>query len=220
MRSMFVIAASAAILSFASVAGANEMSFGLKGGVSIPTGDYGKIVGLGPMGGVYGDMSVAPKFAVGIDIIGNFHSIKKDLKDELVTAGITDPKFNFTVIDIGVHGKWQQAESSGPEAQVGIGLYNGHSKFEGTDTNFSPPVSFSETSSDNKFGFSVGAGYKFWHNESMTLGVEGTFNNVSDAAKDPDTGESKSAQYVSVGLDLGFLTHGMSGGSSMHTHKK
>lgn len=217
MRSMFVIAASAAILSFASVAGANEMSFGLKGGVSIPTGDFGKAFSLGGMGGVYGDMSVAPQFAVGVDVIGNFYGLKKDLKDELIAAGVTDPKFNFTVIDIGVHGKWEQAVETGPEVQVGVGLYNGHSKFEGTEAG----ISFSQTSSDTKFGFSVGAGYKFWHNESMTLGLDADFNNVSDAFKDPSSGESKSAQYVTVGLDLGFLTHGMSsGGSSMHTHKK
>ena len=206
MRSMFVIAASAALLSLAAPAArANEMSFGLKAGASIPMGDYGDAFGPGFMGGVYGDMSVAPSFAIGVDIVGNFHSIKKDLKDELVAAGITDPKFNFTVIQFGVHGKWQQAVATGPEVQVGVALYNGHSKFEGSDPTLG---SFSESSSDSKFGFNVGAGYKFWHNDAMSLGLEASFHNVTDAFEDPATSEKKSAQYVSVGLDLGFLTKG------------
>ena len=133
MRSMFVIAASAALLSLAAPAArANEMSFGLKAGASIPMGDYGDAFGPGFMGGVYGDMGVAPNFALGVDIVGNCHSIKSSLKDELVAAGITDPKFNFTVIQIGVHGKWQQSAASGPEVQVGVALYNWHSKFEGS----------------------------------------------------------------------------------------
>jgi len=203
---MFVIAASAVLLSLAAPAArANEMSFGLKAGASIPMGDFGDAFGPSFMGGVYGDMGVAPSFAVGVDVVGNFFSLKKDLKDQLTAAGITDPKLSFQVYQIGVHGKWQQAVATGPEVQVGVALYNGHSKFEGSD-----PVlgSFSETSSDTKFGFNVGAGYKFWHSESMSLGLEGSFHNVTDAFKDPNTGDSKSAQYVSVGLDLGFLTSG------------
>jgi opacity protein-like surface antigen len=208
MRGMFVIAASAALLSLAAPAArANEMSFGLKGGVSIPTGDYGDTFGLGFMGGVYGDYGVTPQFAVGVDINGNFHSIKSDLKDQLEAGGITDLKANFTLIQFGVHGKWQQAVNTGPSAMVGVALYNGHSKSEGTDTSVVPNESFSETESDTKFGFNVGAGYKFWHNESMSLGLDASFHNVTDAFKD-ENGDSKSAQYISVGLDLGFLTGG------------
>ena len=210
MRSMFVIAASAALLSLAAPAArANEMSFGLKGGVAIPTGDYGDVFGLGFMGGVYGDYGVTPQFAIGVDVVGNFHSLKSDLKDQLEAPpfGLTGVKDNFTVIQFGVHGKWQQASTTGPEVMVGVALYNGHEKFEGTDPG-PPVVDLSDDSSDTKFGFNVGAGYKFWHNETMTLGIEGSFHNVSDAFKDPNTGDSKSAQYVSVGLDLGFLTGG------------
>src|SRR4051812_27119329 len=115
MRSMFVIAASTALLSLAAPAArANEMSFGLKAGASIPMGDYGDAFGPGFMGGVYGDMGVSPSFAIGVDIIGNFHSLKSDLKDELEASGFTDPKLSFTLIQFGVHGKWQQAAATGP----------------------------------------------------------------------------------------------------------
>lgn len=207
MRSMFVIAASAALLSLAAPAArANELSFGLKAGASIPMGDYGDAFGPGFMGGVYGDMGVAPNFAVGVDIIGNFHSIKSDLKDELEAAGIDDPKLNFTVIQFGVHGKWQQSATTGPEVQVGLAMYNAHSKLEGSVGG----VSIDSDDSDTKFGFNVGAGYKFWHSESMTLGIDASFHNVTDAFQDPSNNEKKSAQYISVGLDLGFLTKGSS----------
>lgn len=210
MRSMFVIAASAVLLSLAAPAArANEMSFGLKAGASIPMGDFGDAFGPSFMGGVYGDMGVSPSFAVGVDIVGNFFSLKSDLKDQLETSGIIDPKFNFEVYQIGVHGKWQQAVATGPELQVGVALYNGHSKFEGTIPGTGPGTGpFSDTSSDTKFGFNIGAGYKFWHNDAMSLGLDASFHNVSDAFEDPNSNESKSAQYVSVGLDLGFLTSG------------
>ena len=197
MRSMFVIAASAVLLSLAAPAArANEMSFGLKAGASIPMGDYGDVFGPGFMGGVYGDMGVSPTFAVGVDIIGNFHSLKSDLKDQLEAPplGLTGVKDNFTVIQFGVHGKWQQSATTGPEVQVGVALYSGKEK--------------SSDDTETKFGFIVGAGYKFWHSESMSLGLDASFHNVTDAFKDPNTGDSKSAQYVSVGLDLGFLTSG------------
>lgn len=210
MRSMFVIAASAVLLSLAAPAArANEMSFGLKAGASIPMGDYGDVFGPGFMGGVYGDMGVSPTFAVGVDIIGNFHSLKSDLKDQLEAPplGLTGVKDNFTVIQFGVHGKWQQSATTGPEVQVGVALYSGKEKFEGTDPG-PPAVDLSSDDTETKFGFNVGAGYKFWHSESMSLGLDASFHNVTDAFKDPNTGDSKSAQYVSVGLDLGFLTSG------------
>ena len=200
MRSMFVIAASAALLSLAAPAAhANEMSFGLKAGASIPMGDFKDAVGTGFLGGVYGDYGVTPQVAVGVDIVGNFYGESSDLKDAFAAAGLPDPKASITVIQFGVHGKWAQAVTTGPELQVGVGLYNAKPK---------------DGDGVTKFGFNVGAGYKFWHNDAMTLGVEGSWHNITDAFESEDfvTGETtkKSAQYISVALDLGFLTKGSS----------
>ena len=206
MRSMIVIAASAALLTLAGTASANEMSFGLKGGASIPLGDYSDAFGIGGMGGVYGDIGVTPQFLVGLDVNGNFHGISSKLKDDLNAAGLSGVKFTFDVVEVSAHGKWRPSSETGPEVEVGLGLYNGRAKLE--------YQGFSASNSDSKFGFSVGAGYPFWHNESMSLGVDASFHNVLDAIDEVDssgnfTGNTKSAQYVSVGLDLNFLTNGM-----------
>jgi len=213
MRSMFIIAASAAVLSFApQVSHANDMSFGLTGGVSIPIGDYGDAFGIGAMGGVYGDMAVTPAIMLGLDVNGNFHGISSDLEDQFKNAGLANPDLSFTVIEFGLHGKWRPGSGEGPYAQAGVGIYNGRTKFEFEG--------FSSEDSESKFGFSVGAGFGFWHSESMTLGVQGMFHNVTDAIEEFDpatgspTGNTKSAQYVSIGLNLGFVTSHP--GSSTH----
>ena len=110
MRSMFVIAASAALLSLAAPsAHANEMSFGLKAGASIPMGDFKDAVGTGFLGGVYGDYGVTPQVAVGVDIVGNFYGESSDLKDAFAAAGLPDPKASITVIQFGVHGNHESA---------------------------------------------------------------------------------------------------------------
>ncbi len=197
---------------FAGIAqAAQPITFGLQGGVSIPTSDYGNFVKLGPQGGVFADWWVKDEFGLGADIVGNFHKGKDDIIDALKAAGVTNPELTFNVIQFGIHGKWMPKMAGVPAAPwvgVGLGIYNGRAKLSGNGQEF--------TDSSSKFGFSGSAGVDFKASEMWGVGVNVAFHNVTDAIDEVDqntgdfTGNTKSAQYVSVGATVTFATTGTS----------
>jgi hypothetical protein len=201
--SLAVTAAAVALLVLAPAARAENFNFGLATGISIPTGDYGDAVGPGPMFGVTGDLDLNPSVALGADIIGNFHGMSSDLEDAFTAAGINGFDFSFTVIQFGGHLKWTPAPG-GPWLKGGLGLYQGSTRVE--------YLGIEDTNSEGKVGFNIGAGYEFPLRSAMNLGIHASLHNVSDALEEFDvttgqpTGNTKSAQYVSIGLGLTFLT--------------
>lgn len=203
MRNSIALAGVVALLSLAPQASAQNFNFGLTTGASVPTGDYGDAVGPGPMFGVYGDFGLNPSVAIGADIIGNFHGMSSDLEDAFSAAGVNGFDFSFTVIEFGGHLKWRPTPT-GLWLQGGGGIYQGSTKVE--------YLGAEDTNSESKFGFSVGAGYDFPMRSAMNLGIVASFHNVSDAIEEFDvatgnpTGNTKAAQYVSVGANLTFLT--------------
>jgi hypothetical protein len=200
MRKTVLLVGVVATLSFATVAHAENFDFGLEGGMSIPTGDYGDAFGPGPMFGVFGDLGVNPNLSLGADIIGNFHGMSDSFNDNFSVSGFD---VDFTVVQFGAHARFRPT-LSGLWLQGGLGAYNGHTKvtfpgFEGDD-------------SATKLGFSVGAGMDFPFNPAMNFGLMATFHNVTDAIEEFDpttglaTGNTRSAQYVSIGATMTFLT--------------
>lgn len=205
MRKGMMLVGVAALLTMAPMkAQAQNFSFGLLAGVSMPMGDYGEAVGLGPMGGVYGDFGVTPQFAIGADIIGNFHGMSSDLEDDLEAAGVTDFDFSFTVIQFGAHAKFRPAPS-GLWLQGGLGMYSGSSTVEIGGAEFDE--------SETKFGFNLGAGFDFGSSPTMKFGLLATWHNVPDAIAEFDdtgalTGDDTAAQYISIGAHVTFGTSG------------
>src|SRR5437870_10434920 len=86
MRTMKTLLLITALVLTASAAHAGNMTFGLNGGVSSPTGDYSDNAKLGFNGGVYGDYWLKDNYAFGIDINGNFLSAKDDVIKALKLA--------------------------------------------------------------------------------------------------------------------------------------
>ena len=200
MRKAMVLLGVVATLSFATVAHAQNSSFGLEAGMAIPTGDYGDAFGPGPMFGVFGDVGVSPNLSLGADIVGNFHGMSDTFDDGFTVTGFD---MDFTVIQFGGHAKFRPAPE-GFWLQGGLGMYNGNTKvtFPG----------FEDSDSVTKLGFSIGAGMDFAFNSAMNFGVMANFHNVTDALEEFDpvtgrpTGDTRSAQYVSIGATMTFLT--------------
>jgi len=203
MRTSMVLAGLVALLAFAPAANAKTFSFGLTSGASVPTGDYGDAVGVGPMVGVFGDFDMNPQVELGADIIGNFHGMSSDLEDAFSAAGINGFDLSFTVIQFGGHLKWRPAPT-GLWVQGGAGIYQGSTKVE--------YLGLEDTNSESKFGFNAGVGYDFPMRAAMNLGIMANFHSVSDALEEfnvttgQPTGDTKAAQYVSVGAMLTFLS--------------
>ncbi len=174
-----------------------DFTFGLQGGLSVPTGDYGKDTKSGFVGGVYGDYMVHEMFAVGVDASYNKH----DGKD--LPAGV---EATNTIMQFGAHGKWMpqmQDSPVSPFVQVGGGFYN--SKAEVT------VGSVSADATVNKFGFNLGAGLDYKATPQVNVGVFGNYHNVMDAWEDV-AGEKKSATYFTAGVRVTFMTTGATGG--------
>jgi len=189
MRKLGIVLAAIACLSLMAipaVAAKGEFTFGPFGGMSIPTGDFGKVAKAGFMGGVFGDYQVHEMFAVGIDAA--YNQVKaKDSADDTKT----------TLIQVGGHVKFipQMKDTKVlPYLQVGGGLYN----FKTT----SPDTSL------NKFGYNVGAGADYKVNPQVAVGVFGAFHSVLSAFETEGSTTKKAANYIAVGVKVTFMATG------------
>lgn len=209
MRRITVAAAFAALVLSAPMARAEGVTFGLQGGMAVPMGDFADAFGPGPQGGVFGDWWLNPQFALGADLNGNFHKAGGAAKDSIEAYGGSADDFRFDITQFSVHGKWKPSLGESPAApwlQLGAGIYNGRTTIDvGT---------FDISESESKFGIGVGAGVDFKVNESLGMGFNAQLHTVPDAIEEIDlstgnsTGNTKSAQYFSLGLTLTFATSG------------
>lgn len=209
MKKITVAAAMAALVLSAPLAQAEGVTFGLQGGMSVPMGDFADAFGPGPQGGVFGDWWLNPQFALGADLNGNFHKAGGDFKDALEQQGFSADNVKFDITQYSIHGKWKPSLGESPAApwlMLGAGGYS----FRGTYEYGSVDVSSTET----KFGFGAGAGVDFKVNEALGLGFAANLHTVPDAIEEIDlntgdsTGNTKSAQYFSLGVVLTFATSG------------
>jgi hypothetical protein len=164
----------------AGTAQAATMDFGLTGGMAVPTGDAGDVFKSGFMGGVYGDMWLAPTMALGADIIGNFHSTKDDITTNA----------DLSIIQFGLHGKLAMATEGAsfrPHVQVGAAAYN---------VNLKPDIG--EDNSETKIGVNGGVGLMFNTSAPVSFGIGGAFHNIFT--------EDESTQLFNVGVLVSFST--------------
>ena len=101
MCRMTLFAALAALVLSAPVAKAEGLTVGLQGGMAVPMGDFSDGFGPGPQGGVFGDFWLNPQFAVGADIVGNFHKAGGDFKDAIEAAGFSADDVKFSIVQFG-----------------------------------------------------------------------------------------------------------------------
>jgi opacity protein-like surface antigen len=202
MRKFGIVLAALACLSlmaFPVQAAKGDFTFGLDGGMGIPTGDFGDAFNAGVLGGVFGDYQIHEMIAVGVD--GSYSQYKgKDLP-----ADITDLK--ATLIQGGAHVKVMPQMKDMkvlPYLQVGAGIYN----VKGEQTSTNADASGSETKS--KFGFYVGVGADYQVNPQIGVGLFGAYHDVPDAFDfgNGDTATTKAANMISVGVKVTFSTSG------------
>ncbi len=208
MRTMKAVLLVTALVVGATAAHAGEMTFGLGGGMSGPTGDFGKAFKTGFNGNVYGDYWLKPVYALGIDIDGNFVSAKDEQKNLLnQTAGTTGADETFDTFDFNVHGVWQPSMQNSPVQPwltAGLGLYHNQSKITGAGI-------YDETASNNKFGFHGGVGADMKAGSAMKVGVDFKYHYVPSAIKVSNGAggtDEKAANFYTVGVHLTFATSG------------
>lgn len=115
------------------------VSFGVAGGLSIPTGDFGDVLKSGFLAGALLEFT-RPASPVAFRIEADYQrfSIKDDFdigspSDTRVISGVANVLYKFA------------GETARPYVLGGVGLFNVGATVEGAD-------------SENKFGFNVGAG--------------------------------------------------------------
>jgi opacity protein-like surface antigen len=196
---LFVLTALVSLLAApVANAAAKEFTFGLDGGVIIPSGDYADGVKQGFRGGVFGDYWMTGAVGLGVDLNYNQNKAKDLGPGESGKASI---------IQASVHAKWMPEMKDSPLSpfgQVGVGLYS--TKFEFTDASGTSDTTL------NKVGFNVGAGVNYKLNPQFSLGLGGDFHMVPSALEvvDVTTGKSekKALQAITVQVNLTFGTSG------------
>jgi len=179
---VIVLFASSALAAGSSMSSSSTSSgnwtFGIQGGASVPTSDYGSDFSAGWNIGGQADYWLNPQWGLGVD--AGYHST--NAKDEFnnTTFGSTttpaDGKTDF--LQYGVHAVYMipmQGAQVHPYLQGGVGGYNVKIKVD----NATKPTTESIDESKNKFGFNVGAGVDFHATNVVNLGINGTYHYVS-----------------------------------------
>ena len=205
-----VVGVLAIVLAQPIVAFAGSWQVQGRGGVSIPTGDFGDKdkfdAGVGYLAGGALDYVVNERFAVGVD--GSFLGNKHGAEGETVNIGggatFTTSKDDFTTWQLGARGKLMMpANTIAPYLMAGVGVYSTKEKWEGTGTDGSGGTfsASGEDNTDTRIGGKVGAGALFKVNDVVGIGVDADYNFIS---QDKDKVGVSSLQYLGVGASVVF----------------
>jgi len=151
-------------------------TFGIQGGASMPTGDFGDAASTGWNFGGQADYWMNSQWGFGGDVAYHANSGSDTYNAQLVADPFFGPgtEAKFNTIQYGVHTTYMIPTQGGqmfPYLQGGMGGYNVKSAIEGGLL----PGEVSE----NKFGFNMGAGVDFHASPTMNLGVNGTYHYIS-----------------------------------------
>jgi outer membrane protein W len=215
MRKLGIVVTAIACLMVAAVSfaadapAAGAMTFGVNGGVMVPSGDFGDAAKLGFGGGVYGDYMINEQFAIGIDA-GYLMADPKDdyltlLKGAAEDLGVVDYTVDISnsIIPITAHAKWlptMKDSKIAPYVVVGGGFYMMKAKWTTTGKLEGVDIGTSSDVTENKPGAFGGAGVDFKVNPQFKVGV---FANMHDIFT-----EGTSTMFFTAGVNLGFMVGG------------
>ncbi len=180
---------------------AGAMTFGVDGGIAVPTGDYGDVAKMGFTGGVFGEYGINEMFAIGIgadyvkisakdDVVTVAEAVYSLVAEEAITA-----KLSTSIIPILAYAKWtppMKDSKVAPYIMAGGGFYMMKAKSE-----FTPdPLSLNGDTSENKAGFFGGVGVDFKASPQVKVGVFGKFHDVLT--------DVKSTMFMTAGVSVGF----------------
>ena len=200
---VIVLFASSALAAGSSMSSSSSSSgnwtFGINGGGSFPTGDYGDkdVLGAGTgwnIGG-QGDYWMSSMWGFGVDASYHANNAQDDFNTALVPIFGTGSEAKYSTIQYGAHAIFMiptQGTQVFPYLQGGVGGYNVKQKIEGGTTTSDESV--------NKFGVNIGAGVDFRATPVLNLGVGGTYHYVT---KDEKIGD-KALNWFGVQARVNF----------------
>jgi outer membrane protein W len=190
---------------FSSAFAAGKMTFGVNGGVVVPTGDFGDFAEMGFQGGVYGDYMVNEQFGVGLGV----GYVTVDAKDEYLDgwkalaelAGVVDYTVDIctSIIPVTLHGKWfppMKDSKVAPYVVAGGGMYMMTSKWDETGTLEGEDIGSSHDETETKAGIFGGAGVDFKASPQVKVGVFATMHDIFT--------DGTSTMYFNAGVNVGF----------------
>jgi len=213
-RTLALLLAVAALVSIAPAAGAaGNWTIGVNGGVSKPTGDFGKELNVGPMAGIDICMHVNDRFAVGADAnwTRNTH---KDVGVVLdIGGGDTYTLNEDKLVDLsgGVHGKYMfpAGESRlAPYALAGLGFYNVKEDYKETlvlgGTTFVNTDESDGIKGETRFGGKLGAGVGYKASEQVGISLQGEYNIVTVDTAGAPAGTPSTFKFFGVRAGVNF----------------
>lgn len=187
MRKVLVLAMLMMTLAASMAAAAKgEFLMGGEGGMTIPTGDLDEFADPGFAAGVFGDYGIANNCTVGLNIIYHGYGVPDDI---ITGLGATDASFSVIQFTANTRYFFSAGEQLMPFVTAGGGIYNGKTKVEGG--------TFASDESSSKGGFYGGLGADYAVNHMWSVGLEGDYHYVLDAASD-SSGSDSAATFFGV----------------------
>jgi len=192
---------------------AGPWSFALMGGMTSPTGDYGKDSKTGFNIGAGVDYGLTDMISVGVD--GSWNTTEHKGVGQ-VESGVRLDEDKFNIIQVGAHAKFKAPMAGSqfkPYGIVGLGIFNLKEDYKytviatgatGTDETDEAAGYFKQPGT--RFGGKVGAGALYKMNGMVGIGAEAAFNFISLEKGSAPGGGSKgsSAQYISIQAGVTF----------------
>ena len=194
MRKLGIVVTAIACLMVAAVAfsadapKAGGMTFGIDGGIAMPTGDWGDVFGMGYTAGVFGDYAINEQFAIGIAADYANTPVKSDLKVEGVDI-------KTSIIPVVLQAKWMppfKDSKVAPYIMAGGGYY----MLKVTVAEKVDDVTASVSKDVNKPGFFGGVGVDYKASPQVKIGVFGKYHDILT--------EGSSTALITAGVSVGF----------------
>jgi opacity protein-like surface antigen len=212
-RSSLLVAAVALLMAVPVAHAAGGWTIGVNGGVSKPTGEYGKDLKVGPVAGIDICMHVNDQFAVGAE--GNWTKSKhKDVGvtvDDGFGGTYTLDKDNIVNLSGGVHGKYTfpvNESKIAPYALLGLGLYNVKEDYQETFTfGGTTTVETDESQGikgETRFGGKGGAGAVYKVTEQVGISLQGEYNIVTVNTSGAPAGTPSTFKFFGVRAGVNF----------------
>jgi opacity protein-like surface antigen len=207
-RSSWLLATLAVVL-IAPVAHGVGFTIGVNGGITKPTGEFGRDFKVGPLAGVDISLHLTDRFAVGAE--GSWtrssHTDEGTTQDFGGGNTYTLNKDKLILMSGGAHAKYLFPVPGPlkPFALLGVGLYNVKNDFEETFVTGGVSTVVTDESLDLKaetrFGGKIGAGAIFQATPMVGVGLQGEYNLVT--LDEATTGET-SFKFLGVRAIVNF----------------
>jgi opacity protein-like surface antigen len=190
-----------AVLAF-GFANAQEVKFGVKGGINLSTltGDIEEASSkVGFQVGAFAEIKLTEKFSIQPELLYSAQGVKTEFND---MDGSEENKINLGYLNIPVMAKYYVAEKfsleAGPQVGFLLSAKNDFSSFDGEDS-FSKNIDIKDNFKSIDFGVNFGAGYDFTENLSAGLRYNLGLSNILENEAGDNFKQKNSVFSLSVG---------------------